>query len=826
MNFKYTILTLTLLTLMGMVTSYQNCGANKMPIAKKQNKSEINSAPNTSQNIRRRSTTTEANKENNNNNNQVKSDVIVQHDGFADVGSALKTIKSVNTSAITLGVDNKKHPLYGLEVIIPKVDGESPIQIEVSHAYVKEIETPAGSSEACTPLINIQIPNSMAHERITILKTPIIVKVPLNKLCQSKDYIGFYLYMPNDKSLIPASVINRSDTTITYILTQLPKKSSISTSQQESDDFIFAGIALTAKNFDPLRQEMIATGFGIAEPSNSNALHIPDMGSYLTPVGNSLGMVNLAKYMFKNGINPLFTKDKLNAPNVANWFLNNVSMEAAARAEMTYKKDSHLWKKIAELNINELKNNNDYHTGRVIARAVIDQIYTTRSPVTLQIFTESNESKSVLVFAAKVIGDTMEFSIYDPIFPHTPKQIVFDAEKGFLPYVSSKLKGQPSQIYKKFIIYNDLDTDKMKSIVDSAFDGFKDNSLFPTITIDSITQKESSKEIQFDDQKKKEYLVDEGLLVVKGQISEYPSSGEFSYHYFLQVKVDKWITSSLEIDSKGNRSFSFELPLKEGANEISILLGDEPKITEIDESPFDLITKWGGSKTISLFNNGLSYEQMQQANEDAEEEESNTSTNIENPNQIKVNFAGDINSGNPITMAESNINFSDLNDIETYTLNASSPTLAVEDCVIHNYFIEMELSKTNPADNAIDSLVNGQIYTLSAEKNPLLKFNLTSICMEENSAGVLVVKYRKNYTLPKDAGYKVNEQLGDLILNYHNSKCGDNVKGKISNLTLILKGPEYPSEPTPLQDQSLKKIEVDLDFDAMVTRIRSNICKK
>jgi uncharacterized protein YfaP (DUF2135 family) len=373
----------------------------------------------------------------------------------------------------TVQVADSSSPLNGLRIDVPQASASEPIQFDVSYSDISSISgLPAGAS-VVSKLISIDTSGSAVFNKYKMFEKPIEVTLPYDSSIVSDDNspVRFYWYDSETGKLDSAGFLSedRSARTITFLTGSFSDFVAIRTMLDT------AGSAW-GMNFN------VNTGFLPAR----DGWFIPNYGSYLTPGGMCLGMVSYAKWYY--GQIGTGLEDKYVEGVPSEWRDDNTAIQLAARTHLA---TSGIWDSLTQEEQDWAKAN-----AREVALSWISGMMVTGEPQLIGLKARTNNgtwlsyAHAVMAYAYK----DGKFEIYDPNFPGTTpgdamREIPFTYQDGFTEtYVSGTTRASSLVFNIFYHAGSKLSStpDDYKGLYDSAQSGFKDSSVFPTVTLTDI----------------------------------------------------------------------------------------------------------------------------------------------------------------------------------------------------------------------------------------------------------------------------------------------------------------------------------------------------
>ena len=460
--------------------------------------------------------------------------------------------KSINYNGGSVGVTDTSNPLYGLNIEIPNGAASETIDFSISYADVTEISGLPEEASIASWLINIETDGSTTWDKYKTFDKPCIVTLPYNpNIVTNEESVRFYYYDDEDKRLDSTGFLSQDkmDNTITFY-------------SGTFSSFVAIELSLSA-------HELLGGNYTVDSGFRPtiDGWFIANWGSYLSSGGNCLGMTSYAKwyYAHKKIDTGIGLYEKYLEGDVNEWRDDATAIQLTTRCQLGI---SGIWSSLTQEEKDWAGTNS-----QDVAYSIIHGLIVSGEPQLIGLATRyidgtwADGRHAVLTY--QYIGGA--FDIYDPNYPGTApntavRQIPFTYFDGFTSlYSSGQNAGEGGQynIFYHAGIKTFSPIDAYSKLYNSAEKNFKDDSIFPTITLtDSISGGQTPVDNDGDGIRE----TAESKVTISGTIS----GGQ------------KEITSTLIFIS--NRKFiapvtygefSQEVPLYAGSNDLIILATDE-----------------------------------------------------------------------------------------------------------------------------------------------------------------------------------------------------------------------------------------------------------
>lgn len=509
----------------------------------------------------------------------------------ATISTGTLSAATLNTSTVgSSGGTITSSDLTSFTIEVPAGAVGEDITFTVSYAPVTaESGLPTGSATA-SQIVRIETSGSSDWNDYRTFDLPIKVTLPYTPPAEGEESVRFYVYN-EDGTLEPTGFesIDTTNHTITFytrtfantspdsVLSTLRKRATAANTTYSN--YVAAGLDTVIESWF-LDGVSLDTGFRAA----TDGFYIPNYGSYYkkSKGGNCLGMVSFAKYYFRkigSGLRSQYHDDS----NTTTWVDDSTAIELASRA---HEAESSIW--------------NKYYNGEVLSQTVSSRavalsylggMYVSNQPVLLDIVQTTvdaagayhyNGEHAIMIYAADVTSaGLITFHVYDPNYPNNDaRTITYVDGTGFNTYSGGSSASSPGYQYNYFnhIGYNvavsDAIYDKLKASADI---DFVDGSVFPTVTITSITGKTNLEDVTANEDTTEngehKWVTSDSAVVITGTVlgGLAQTAGNVVNNVNIYVGDQKFTAAVNNSAGGGDGAFTKEVPLKQGENEIVIL---------------------------------------------------------------------------------------------------------------------------------------------------------------------------------------------------------------------------------------------------------------
>lgn len=244
----------------------------------------------------------------------------------------------------------------------------------------------------------------------------------------------------------------------------------------------------------------IDTGFR----PGTDGFYIPNEGSIATVDGNCWGMTTFARFYYRymgqeSDAYGLYNQFR-DADNTARWQDDSTAIELATRAQMA---EAAL---IEEHAYEELDfQNPETVSQQEVAYSWLGAMQTTGMPVIAGVYRRDSSSNTLdgahaLLIYRAVVDDSgnITFYVYDPNYPNEEKSFTYTAGSGLAAYETGEKASASTKRYNyykhvSFMVF--VTDDEFTDILLGAFNDYQGESIFPTVTISTITGKNNSENV-------------------------------------------------------------------------------------------------------------------------------------------------------------------------------------------------------------------------------------------------------------------------------------------------------------------------------------------
>jgi hypothetical protein len=544
----------------------------------------------------------------------------------------------VGASGGTITVSDPASPVNGLTIKVPPGATEEDITFTVSTA---DIVSANGLREGAFPtskLIHIQASGSDYWNEYRMLNVPALVTLPYQPPAEGEEMVRFYAIKP-DGSLEAAGFAaqDMEKKTVSFYLrafgdTAPPSRLELSEAagsaglMSGAPDTPPAAAAMPssapppAPTGSPAGITLLGVGLTLPTPAtvpdpatarifkpSVNGWYIPNAGSgyFLNSGGSCLGIIATAKHYFQRSHTPDLVKAYLdNWPDwntkvwTNEWQDDKVAIEYTSRAQ----KDVN---GVFEFFGNKLENPAG---ARATMLTMVGALYVTRLPILMGIQEGwidyaltalwpplNQKNHAVMVYQADVparFNGPVEFKVYDPNYPRNDHvTITWNPAEGFEPYTGAPNDPYDDVMYNTFNMLGyytavtDAQLDRLKVAADRGFKA----SVFPTITLDSITGKNNN-EVVYDrasgvlkqgttETGDHKYITSDSAVVIRGTITggivQSACCWVNNAVVFMATNTLDRVVNTPVNNSPGGGDGSFEVtvPVGYGERELAILGG-------------------------------------------------------------------------------------------------------------------------------------------------------------------------------------------------------------------------------------------------------------
>ncbi|MDO8518750.1 MAG: hypothetical protein Q7T11_01135 [Deltaproteobacteria bacterium] len=512
------------------------------------------------------------------------------------------TLASATLSTSSVGSDGgtiTSTSLTGFAIEVPVGAVGEDITFTVSYAAVTdESGLPEGATTA-SQIIRITTSGSSEWNDYRTFDLPVKVTLPYTPPAEGEESVRFYVYN-EDGTLEPTGFesIDATNNTITFytrtfantspdsVLSTLRKGpgKSVVRNQAAAANATYANYV--AAGLDNLMVAWFLDGVSLDSGfrAKTDGFYIPNFGSYYktSKGGNCLGMSSFAKYYFRkvgSGLRSKYHDDD----NTSTWVDDAVGIELASRA---HEAESNIWNQFYSGEVTS-----QTVSSRSVALSYLGGLYVSNQPVLLyitQVIVDAagvyhySGEHAIMVYKADIASSgTITFHVYDPNYPNDDtRRITYVDGTGFNTYAGGPSAANPGYSYNYFnhIGYNvavsDAIYDKLKASADI---DFVDGTVFPTITITTITGKTNLEDVTANDETtdngEHKWVTSDSAVTITGTVlgGLAQTAGNVVDNVNIFVGSEKFTAAVNNSAGSGTGEFSKEVPLKQGENEVVIL---------------------------------------------------------------------------------------------------------------------------------------------------------------------------------------------------------------------------------------------------------------
>lgn len=480
--------------------------------------------------------------------------------------------------------------LPGLRIEVPEGAASEDLRFEV---HVQTIEGVSGLPEGvvrASDRIIIEAIGSADWNQFRLFDLPVFVTLPFDAQVPGADTVRFYVHQA-DGTLEPTGFeqIDLPGGTITFATR------TFADTAEEPEMPTVAGSLLT---HSPLSR-YVALGLGTLWVSRwltdgidldsafrptRDGWFIPNYGAYHQPSrgGNCMGMVTWTKYWFrKHGAG--FHAQYRDAANTQTWLDDETAIELASRAHGA---EMDIWNSYLTKELNPQAG-----SARAVALSWLGGLFITKQPVFVGMYQATRNADGALqkrgghammIYRAVVDGDgKVDFQVYDPNHPRNDnRNIAYHDGVGFYVYqggTSAASPGRPYNYYQHFgyhVAVSDALFDNLKRSADR---GFAEDSVFPKVTITSITSKSTMEDVMSQTMTTPEgetgLFTDDSVVIIRGTVlGGYAQRAGSVVDNLNVVVADRLYTTGIDNSAgSGTGEFEVTVPLYQGRNQVVFL---------------------------------------------------------------------------------------------------------------------------------------------------------------------------------------------------------------------------------------------------------------
>lgn len=516
-----------------------------------------------------------------------------------DITTGEETVITLGASAVgPLGGLVTAEALPGFAIEVPEGAVSEEVQFEVRVQPITALSgVPEGVVRA-SDLIVIEVTGSADWNQFRLFDEPVKVTLPFDTTVPGPDSVRFYVHQP-DTTLEPTGfeVVDVEAGTITFLTRTFADTA-------EEPEMSAVGSPLVART--PFAR-YVALGLGTlftatwlvdgvdldsAFRPSRDGWYIPNYGAYYLPSrgGNCMGMVTWAKYWFrKHGAG--FRAKYHDADNTSTWLDDATAIQLASRAHGA---EMDIWNRYTTGELDTQAG-----SARAVALSWLGGLFVTKQPVFVGMYQATRNADgsltkrgghAMMIYRAKMdSAGKVDFMVYDPNHPNKEdRKIAWADGVGFYVYnggTSAASPGRPYNYFKHFgyqVAVSDAVFDNLKLGADR---GFSDDSVFPTITITSITGKSNYEDVMANEETtaegEKKYVTDDNTVVITGTVLGGHAQRAGSVVDNVNVIVANRVFHAAVDNQAGGGSGEFTVvaPLYQGENQVVLLASKRNKFS-------------------------------------------------------------------------------------------------------------------------------------------------------------------------------------------------------------------------------------------------------
>jgi len=472
-----------------------------------------------------------------------------------ETGTATQVIsQTVQPSGGTIEIIDNSSPLYGLKIEVPEGAAGEDINVTVSYADITGVSGLSEEASTASKLISIETSGFEIWNKYKVFDKAIELTLPYDAILVSAgEPVRFYYYDEENNVLGSAGFLSQDLTnhTITFYTRTFSK-------------FIAIKLAL-------LVSEMVGTNFTVDtgfRPA-TDGWFITNYGSYLESGGICMGMVSFANYYYtyEKSVAGVGLYEKYREGDPDEWRDDATAIQLATRAHTA---ESDIWNQTWRHEIAT-----QVPTSTDVACSLLHAMFVTGSPQLIGIYQQVANGAWVGGHAILTYRYTNgRFDIYDPNYPGTApetdaRQIPFTYGTGFTRvYSSGATAGAGTFQYNVFLhwgykAFHPLNAfDQLYTYAET---GFADNTIFPAVTLtDASTTPVGTTPVDTDGDDIRDTT--ESKVTISGTISGGQKEVTSTLLFVSNQKCEVTVAGG---------SFSQEVPLYQGDNDVIILATDE-----------------------------------------------------------------------------------------------------------------------------------------------------------------------------------------------------------------------------------------------------------
>jgi hypothetical protein len=534
----------------------------------------------------------------------VQSPPTFQTGPFTDVAL---TRTSVGSDGGTIAVNDPASPLHGLSIDVPAGATRESIGFTVRYADITATSGLPAETQATSKLIQVETSGSDQWNEFRLFDLPVKVTLPYMPPAEGEESVRFYI-IGADGSLEAAGLLGQDTTnkTITFFTRTFadtapaPRLGGATASAGRGairprvvtrfNGFVGIGLGrlFTAWLNNGTR---INSGF---LPS-LNGWYIPNYGSYYKASrgGSCFGFVGAAKYYFKKRYAPGLYANYHDPNDTRTWVDDAAAIEFTSRVHNAL---IDIWGRFITGEVNQ-----QAPSSLAVALSIVGALYVTGAPALLYIQQAVapvgggplvfSGAHAISAYRADIgtAGNTITFYLYDPNFPgDNTRRVTYTRTglAGFSIYPSGTSATSSAFRYNYFhhVGYSVGLTDALLDGIKASADvGFNDASVFPTITINSITGATNG-EVVYDraagtamegqtSQGEHKYITTDNAVTVRGTVLGGLAQSACCVVNNLNIFVSNksFFTGVNNGPGSGDGTFSFVIPVAQGENDFVLV---------------------------------------------------------------------------------------------------------------------------------------------------------------------------------------------------------------------------------------------------------------
>jgi len=522
------------------------------------------------------------------------------------------TQTTVGPAGGTIAVTDPSSPLAGLSIVVPAGATDETITFTVRYADVTGASGLPASAGTSSKMIQIQTDGSDQWNQFRLFNRPIKVTLPYLAPGEGEDTVRFYV-VGADGSLEPAGMLGQdmASKTITFFTRTFADTAPAPR----------LGPATAAVGRAAIRPQVVSTyngyvaiGLGqlivawltggsrvnTAFLPSVNGWYIPNYGSYYKASrgGNCFGFVGAAKYYYRKRYAPALYRNYHDPNDTRTWVDDATAIEFTSRVHNAM---TNIWGSYVTGEVNQ-----QTPSSLAVALSYVAGMYVTGAPVLLYIqqavapagggATVFSGAHAISAYRADIAAaGTITFYLYDPNFPgDDSRRLTYTVGRGFSTYLSGTDASNSAFQYNYFhhVGYSVGLTDAvLDGIKASADENFSDSSVFPMITITSITGANNG-EVVYDKaagtviegttrQGEHKYITSDNAVRVQGTVlggvAQAACCVVDNVNIFVSNKL--FFTGVNNQVGGGDGSFDFVIPVAQGENDFVLLAASKNSVS-------------------------------------------------------------------------------------------------------------------------------------------------------------------------------------------------------------------------------------------------------